>query len=118
MPSILRIAALGAIILLPAQASADQLAPGSLDIVNLGSVSATTCYTEEPDGFRVVTTIQEDGRDAPVPARFIATLQPGQRTVVSVPAQRGVKAWGSNWCGRGIGSSPIIQPNNARPPRS
>ncbi|HEX9489902.1 MAG TPA: hypothetical protein VF930_06425 [Stellaceae bacterium] len=100
MLSIFRIAALGAITLLPAQASAEQLAqahsklaPVCLDIVHLGSVSAMTYYTEEQDGFRVVTTIQEDGRDTPVPVRFVTILQPGQRAIVSVPAEPGVKAW-------------------------
>ncbi len=93
MSSIFRIAALGAITLLPAHAGAEQLAPGSLDIVHLGSVSAMTYYTAEQDGFRVVTTIQEDGHDTPVPVRLIATLQAGQRTIISVPAEPGVKAW-------------------------
>lgn len=101
MSSIFRIAALGAIILLPAQAGAQQLAPQAhsklapvcLDIVHLGSVSAMTYYTEEEDGFRVVTTIQEDGRETPVPVRFVTTLQPGQRAIVSVPAEVGEKAW-------------------------
>jgi hypothetical protein len=99
MSSIFRIAALGAIALLPAQASAEQLAqahsklaPVCLDVVHLGSVSAMTYYTEEEDGFRLVTTIQEDGRDTPVPVRFVTILQPGQRAIVSVPAELGVKA--------------------------
>jgi hypothetical protein len=100
MSSIFRIAVLGAIALLPAQASAEQpaeahgkLAPVCLDIVQLGAVSAMTYYTEEEDGFHVVTTIQGDGRDAPVPVRFVTILQPGQRAIVSVPAELGVKAW-------------------------
>jgi len=99
MLSIFRIAALGAIALLPARAGAEQvaqahskLAPVCLDVVHLGSVSAMTYYTEEEDGFRVVTTIQEDGRDTPVPLRFVTSLQPGQRTIISVPAELGVKA--------------------------
>ena len=100
MSSIFRIVVLGAIALLPAQASAEQLAqahsklaPVCLDIVHLGAVSAMTYYTEEEDGLHVVTTIQADGRDAPVPVRFVTVLQPGQRAIVSVPAEPGVKAW-------------------------
>jgi hypothetical protein len=99
MSPIFRIAVLGAITMLPVQASAEQLgeahsklAPVCLDVVHLGSVSAMTYYTEEEDGFRLVTTIQEDGRDTPVPVRFVITLEPGQRAMVSVPAELGVKA--------------------------
>ena len=99
MSSILRIVVLGAIALLPAKASADQLAeadgklaPVCLDIVHLGAVSAMTYYTEEEDGFHVVTTIQADGRDAPVPVRFVTILQPDQKAIVSVPAELGGKA--------------------------
>jgi hypothetical protein len=99
MSSIFRIALLGAIALLPARASAEQLAeahgklaPVCLDIVQLGAVSAMTYDTEEEDGFHVVTTIQEDGRDAPVPVRFVTIRQPGERAIVSVPAEPGVKA--------------------------
>lgn len=93
MSLISRIAALAAISLLPATASAGQLAAGSLDVVHLGAMSALTYYTAEEDGFRVVTTLQEDGRDAPVPVRFVTVLQPGQSAAVSVPARLGEKAW-------------------------
>ena len=93
MSMISRVAALAAIILLPATASAGQLEAGSLDVAHLGSVSALTYYTQEEDGFRVVTTLQEDGRDAPVPLRFVTVLEPGQRAAVSVPAGLGEKAW-------------------------
>jgi hypothetical protein len=86
-------AVLAAVGLLPATvASAKELAPGSLDIAHLGSVSAHTYYTAEEEGFRVVTTLQEDGRDAPVPVRVVTVLQAGQRAVVSVPAGLGEKA--------------------------
>src|SRR5258708_19131638 len=121
MLSIFRIAALGAITLLPAQASAEQLAqahsklaPVCLDIVHLGSVSAMTYYTEEQDGFRVVTTIQEDGRDTPVPVRFVTILQPGQRAIVSVPAEPGVKAWALDLVRDG--DRPVPHPPNPHPP--
>ena len=92
MSSIFRIAALGAIILLPAAAGAEPAAV-SLGTVHVGAMSAMTYYTTEPDGFRVVTTVQEDGRDAPIPVRFVTTLQDGQKAVVSVPAELGAKAW-------------------------
>jgi hypothetical protein len=63
-----------------------------VDIVQLGAVSAMTYYTEEEDGFHVVTTIQADGRDAPVPVRLVTILQPSQKAIVSVPAELGGKA--------------------------
>jgi hypothetical protein len=87
------LAVLGAIALLPAHAGAEQLSPVVADVAHLGAVSAITYYTVEQDGFRVVTTIQEDGRDTPVPVRFVTTLQAGQRSVVSVPAELGIQAW-------------------------
>jgi hypothetical protein len=87
------LAMLGAIALLPAQAGAEHLSPVVADVAHLGAVSAVTYYTVEQDGFRVVTTIQEDGRDTPIPVRFVATLQAGQSSVVSVPAELGVPAW-------------------------
>jgi hypothetical protein len=87
------LAVLGAIALLPAHADAEQLSPVVADVAHLGAVSAITYYTVEQDGFRVVTTIQEDGRDTPVPVRFVTTLQVGQSAIVSVPAELGVPAW-------------------------
>src|SRR5260370_7318674 len=80
MSSIFRIAALGAITLLPAHAGAEQLAPGSLDIVHLGSVSAMTYYTAEQAGFRAVTTIQPHCHDTPPPLRSFAPPQPPPET--------------------------------------
>jgi hypothetical protein len=93
MPSIFRMAALAAVGLLPVPAGAEPASPVFLGIVHVGAVSAMTYYTTEEDGFRLVTTVQEDGRDAPVPVRFVTTLQAGQSTVISVPAEMGARAW-------------------------
>ena len=92
MSPIFRIAALGAITLLPVSAGAEPAAV-FLGTVHIGAMSAMTYYTTGQDGFRVVTTVQEDGRDAPIPVRFITTLQDRQKAVVSVPAELGAKAW-------------------------
>ena len=70
---------------LPAHAGAKQLAPIAADVAHLGTVSAISYYTEEQDGFRVVTTIQEDISDTATPLRFVTTLQDGQKAIVSVP---------------------------------
>lgn len=50
-------------------------------------VVGTAYYTVEPDGFRVVATLAS-GEDA-TPVRYTTTLQPGQRTTISVPRPPG-----------------------------
>jgi hypothetical protein len=70
-------------------AQAEQIAPMVAEVARLDTVSAITYYTEERDGFRVVITIQDDRSDATTPVRFVATLQPGQKAVVSVPGLAG-----------------------------
>jgi hypothetical protein len=62
------------------------LAPMTGESINLGSVAGTAYYTVEPNGFRIVATLASS-EDA-TPIRFVTTLQPGQRTTISVP--RGV----------------------------
>jgi hypothetical protein len=79
-----------------ATAFAADLQPVSARLVKLDSVSALTYYTVEKDGFRVVTTLQpsdaaENAADA-TPVRFVVTLAPGQKTVVSVPRAAGTGA--------------------------
>lgn len=74
-------------------AHATDLVPATARLVKLGPISALTYYTVEPDGFRVVTTVQveaaaNDARDA-TPLRFVVTLAPGQGTTVSVPRDGG-----------------------------
>jgi hypothetical protein len=69
---------------------AGELAPMAGESIKLGSVTGSTYYTAGPDGFRVVTTLAS-GEDA-TPVRFVTTLQPGQRTTISVPRAVGETA--------------------------
>lgn len=63
-------------------AGAIELTPGSGYSVRLPHAEGVVYYTVEPEGFRVVTTLAStDG----TPLRFVATLAPGQRIVLSVP---------------------------------
>ena len=81
---------------LPAHAGTwrKQLAPIAADVAHLGVMSAITHYTEEQDGFRVVTTIQDDTRDTATPVRVVTTLQDGQKAIVSVPdCAPGAPSW-------------------------
>jgi hypothetical protein len=79
---------------LPAHAGTKQLAPIAADIAHLGVMSAITYYTVEQDGYRVVTTIQEDTSDTATPVRFVTTLQAGQKAIVSVPGcAPGAPSW-------------------------
>ncbi len=72
---------------LSASALAGDLKPIAAESIALGGVVGTAYYTVEPDGFRVVATLAS-GEDA-TPVRFTATLQPGQRTTISVPRASG-----------------------------
>ena len=83
-------AALAMLALHPTAADAGQLEPTVPDITPLGAVSALTYYTVEPDGFRIVTTLQEDGSDAALPVRMVTLLQAGQKITVSVPGALGM----------------------------
>ena len=66
-------------------ATGSELAPLAGESLRLANVTGTVYYTEQPDGFQVVTTLaQEEGP----PVRVVVTLQPGQKQIVSVP--RGV----------------------------
>ena len=88
------VAALSTVALLPAYAHAEQPAPIAADVAHLGAVSAITYYTEEQDGFRVVTTIQDDSSDTATPVRFVTTLQAGQKAMFSaLGAAPGAPGW-------------------------
>ena len=52
--------------------------------IDLGAVSGVVYYTPEPDGFHVVATLAQGGKDA-VPVRVEAILAPGQSVVLSTP---------------------------------
>src|SRR5215212_1203303 len=67
-------------------ASASELTPLAGESLHLGAVTGTVYYTEQADGFQVVTTLASGEQASPL--RVVVTLQPGQRQIVSVP--RGV----------------------------
>ena len=83
-------ALLAASALLPAFAQAKELRPMQAASISLGDVSGVAYYTEEGDGYRVVTTLSA-GENTP-PVRFITTLTAGQKAVVSVPREPGLSA--------------------------
>jgi hypothetical protein len=63
--------------------AASEVSPGNGYSIHLGRFDGTVFYTVEPDGYRVVATLAS-GAEAQ-PNRFISTLRPGQRVVISVP---------------------------------
>jgi hypothetical protein len=70
--------------------AAAELAPGSGHSIHLPAFDGVVYYTVEQSGYRVVTTLAS-GADA-LPIRFISTLGPGQRMVISVPQSIGLPA--------------------------
>lgn len=64
-------------------AQADGLDPLQARSIGLGGLTGVAYYTVAADGFRVVATLAVG--EAAAPVRFIATLTPGQRIVLSVP---------------------------------
>ena len=77
-------------VLVSSAARAAELRPMEASSIVLGDVSGVAYYTVESDGYRVVTTLAS-GENA-TPVRFVATLLPGQKTVVSVPRDQGLSA--------------------------
>jgi hypothetical protein len=74
--------------LLPATGlSATELWPGHGASLALGDVSGMAYYTAEPDGYRVVATLAAGENTTPI--RFTTVLQPGQKSIVSVPGAPG-----------------------------
>jgi len=67
---------------------ADPLKPIQAQKVDLGTLAGVAYYTAEPDGHRLVITLQARGTDTPL--RFVATLAPGQAVTLSVARDVGV----------------------------
>jgi len=63
-------------------AAAAELAPQSGYSVHLSKMDGTVYYTVEEGGYQVVATLAV-GEGLPI--RFVSTLVPGQRMIVSVP---------------------------------
>jgi hypothetical protein len=64
-------------------AAATELAPGSGYSIRLSRFDGTVYYTVEQDGYRVVATLASGAAEQSI--RFISTLEPGQRMVISAP---------------------------------
>jgi hypothetical protein len=62
---------------------AGELAPGSGYTVHLDHCYGVVYYSVEQDGYRVVVTLASGIDEQPI--RFISTLGPGERFVISVP---------------------------------
>ncbi len=84
----LSISAFMAAMLAMGAAQAGELQPIAAQSISLGDVAGVAYYTVEPDGYRVVATVAAQDK---APVRFIATLSPGQKVVVSVPGKVGEK---------------------------
>jgi hypothetical protein len=68
-------------------AAAGELAPVSGHSIRLANFNGTVYYTVEKDGFRVVATLA--GGESEPPVRFVSTLLPSQRLIISVPQALG-----------------------------
>ncbi|WP_033057200.1 hypothetical protein [Sinorhizobium arboris] len=68
-------------------AAASDLAPASGHSIHLGSFHGALYYTVEKDGYRVVATVASGTEAQPI--RFVSTLGPGQRMMISVPRALG-----------------------------
>jgi hypothetical protein len=69
---------------------ADPLQPIQAQRVDLGALAGVAYYTVEPDGHRLVVTLQ--ARESDPPFRFVATLAPGQAITLSVARNVGEPA--------------------------
>ena len=80
-------------ILLPAAASAGELAPlVGLQKTLRNGAAALIYFTPETDGYRVVATMQSDLTETAKVFRFTTTLAPGQSAEISVPHAAGEPA--------------------------
>ena len=75
-------------VLVSRAAQAAELRPMEASSVVLGDVSGVAYYTAENDGYRVVTTLAPG--ESTTPVRFITTLLPGQKAILSVPREPGL----------------------------
>jgi hypothetical protein len=74
---------LAAFSVLSGGAAAGELEPLSGHSVRLANFNGVVYYTVEKDGFRVVATLS--GGDKELAVRFVSTLLPSQRVIISVP---------------------------------
>jgi hypothetical protein len=63
-------------------AQGQDLSPMQATKISLGDFNGVAYYTVEKDGLHIVATMAQG--EAGTPIRFVATLSPGQKTLVSV----------------------------------
>jgi hypothetical protein len=80
-------ATIAAAVLTCAPVHAEQLRPIQAQKVDLGALAGIAYYTVEPDGDRLVLTLQTP--QSGTPFRVVATLAPGQTVTLSVPRKIG-----------------------------
>ncbi|MCA1404071.1 hypothetical protein I6F26_15395 [Ensifer sp. IC3342] len=68
-------------------AAASDLMPGNGQSIHLGRFNGAVYYTVEKEGYRVVATLASGAEEQPI--RFVSTLGPGQRLMISVPQEIG-----------------------------
>jgi hypothetical protein len=56
---------------------------GTAHSIHLGHVKGAVYYTVEQDGYRIVATLASGADTRPM--RFVSTLGPGQRMMISLP---------------------------------
>lgn len=78
---------LAALFAMATGAKAGDLSPLQAQSINLGSIHGIAYYTEEPDGYKVVTTLADGEMGLPV--RFEATLADKQSVTISIPGKVG-----------------------------
>jgi hypothetical protein len=69
---------------------AEPLGPMQAQKVDVGTLAGVAYYTVEPDGYRLVLTLQAPQSDTPF--RVMATLAPDQAVTLSVPRKVGEPA--------------------------
>ncbi len=74
--------------LVSSAAHAAELRPMEASSIALGDVSGVAYYTAENDGYRVATTLASG--ESATPIRFITSLLPGQKAILSVPREPGL----------------------------
>jgi hypothetical protein len=87
---VFRYISLAALCLAATPVHADEVNALQAGTIDVGSFHGIVYYTQEHDGYRVVTTIA-DG-EAALPVRFEATLAEGQKLSISVPGNLGEKS--------------------------
>jgi len=83
----LRSISLAALVITATHAQAGELVPLGGESIELGSIHGIAYYSQEPSGYRIITTLAEG--ETGLPVRFEATLADHQKLVISVPGKAG-----------------------------